>query len=278
MNMKTTKVLATAAAVAAIAIPAFAQVNVGVTTNGSVNVPGVSANATTNVNANADMRNKTDHDSGGMMGMRPAVVGKVTAVSGTTISIESRMMNQSASTTYTVNASSATIMKANATSTVSSIKVGDEVLVIGTVSGTTVNATLIRDGMIMNRGDKGRGGPWNASSTPGFMGNGQPVIGGTVSAVSGNTITVNTSSNVTYTVDASSAKIIKGATTSAITSVAVGDNVFIQGPVNGTTVSATTVIDGRAGAGFKGPPGNPPAMKRGVLSSIGNFFKRIFGF
>ena len=77
-------------------------------------------------------------------------------------------------TTYTVDASSATVTKNGAASTVSAIAVGDTVMVQGTVSGTNVTAKTIRDGV-------GQG-------QPAIQGNGQPVVAGTVTAINGNSV------------------------------------------------------------------------------------------
>ena len=68
---------------------------------------------------------------GGMMGMRPGVFGTVSAVNGTTITVSGRtgFGSTTPAVTYTVNASNATLKKNNATSTVSSIAVGDTVMV-----------------------------------------------------------------------------------------------------------------------------------------------------
>ena len=108
------------------------------------------------------------------MGERaPGVLGKVVSVSGTTIIMNGRsdvprmmggmgtstMSNKSmegmATTTYTVDASSAKIIKfgtrtASSTPlTISDIKAGDNILVVGSVSGTTITATTIADGLPM---------------------------------------------------------------------------------------------------------------------------------
>src|ERR1700722_5977915 len=87
-------------------------------------------------------------------GQRPAVVGTVSAVSGTTLTVTGMAgPNGGSPTTYTFDASSATVTKSGQTSSVSSIAVGDTVAVQGTVSGTTVTATSIRDGQFaMRRG------------------------------------------------------------------------------------------------------------------------------
>ena len=83
-----------------------------------------------------------------MMG-KPAIVGKVTAVSGTTLTVDSfrRSATSSATTTFMVDASKAIVKKANATSTVSAITTGDLVLVQGTITGTSIAASLVIDGV-----------------------------------------------------------------------------------------------------------------------------------
>ena len=74
----------------------------------------------------------------------PAVFGTVSAINGTNLSVTSKASKNS----FTVDASNATVMKNNATSTLSSVTVGDTVVIMGTVSGTNVTATSIRDSVI----------------------------------------------------------------------------------------------------------------------------------
>jgi hypothetical protein len=127
--------------------------------------------------------------------MANGVFGIVTAVNGDSITVSGRQGTSTATTTFTVDATNATIRKGAATSTasVSDISVGDRVAVQGAVSGDTVTATTIFDGMFMMRGGPGMGmmgsstrpypgrgpnasttGPWQgwASSTPGQWHNG----------------------------------------------------------------------------------------------------------
>ena len=73
---------------------------------------------------------------------------RVTEVNGTALSVNSipgKMRNNSSTattaTTYTVDASNAEVTKNAATSSVSSIAVGDTVMVQGTISGTNITAT-----------------------------------------------------------------------------------------------------------------------------------------
>jgi hypothetical protein len=221
----------------------------------------------------------------GMMG-RPAVVGTVSAVNGTTLTVASkgfgRMATATAATSYTVDASSATVAKNGATSTVSAIAAGDTVMVRGTVSGTSVTATAIFDGMPGRGKGPGRFGGESSSTSPRpafpIQGNGQPVVGGTVTAISGSTVTVTNKSNVTYTIDATNAAIVKGGATSTLASVSVNDQVLVQGTVNGTSVAASSILDqGAAPAAENAASPNPGLMGR-MFEGVGSFFHRIFGF
>ncbi len=222
-------------------------------------------------------------------GMRvPGVFGIVSAINGNSITVNSKMGPNGVATTYTVDATNATVMKNKTTATVSGIAVGDTIMAQGTISGANVVAKTIRDG-IPQRGqgqEKGQGQELGQGSEKGFnpqvAGNGQPVIAGSVTALNGSILTVSNKSNVVYTVDATNATVYKGNATSTVSSVVVGDNVVIQGSVNGTSVIASNVMD----RGI--PPANPnPAtangttgqpQQRGFFQRVGGFFSRMFGF
>ena len=236
---------------------------------------------------------------GGPGMMRPGVFGTVASVSGDTLTITSKMRQRGTAsttpptiTTYTIDATSAKVTKAGAASTVSAIVVGDMVMVQGTVSGTSVAATAIRDvpagqaggtmGARFGRMPGTKPGMGIASHTPAFVGNGQPVIGGKVTTVSGSSVTVTTASNTVYAVDASSAKITKrGVTSATIANVTVGDSVVVQGTISGSSVTATTVFDqgspiARIGDGTGST--TPPSAPHGFMGAIGGFFSHLFGF
>ncbi len=218
----------------------------------------------------------------GMMMRGNAVVGKVTAINGTTLTVlqngfRGESQNANTGATYTVDASNATVTKNNATSNLSAISVGDMVVVKGVVSGTSVTATSIRDGI----GPRGQGRP-PAGSFSAFQGNGQPIVGGTVTTVNGLSLTLTNTSNVTYTVDASNAKVIKQGATTTVSSIGAGDHVLVQGTVNGTSVTASTVLD-------QGVPANTQSNNAGaavhhggffggLFGAIGGFFQHLFGF
>lgn len=221
---------------------------------------------------------------GGKMGLVErgvGVVGTVSAINGNTITLQNTMRRGVASTTvgatvtYTVDASSATIYKNSATSSVSNIAVGNRISVQGKVTGTSVVATTIHDGV----GMMGRGG-WNDdSSGAGFVGNGQPVVAGNITALTGSIFTLTTKNGVAYSVDATNAKFTKKGATSTVSALAVNDTVIVQGTVNGNSVLASNVIDRgtmpapsanvNQGVGEKG---------KGFFGGIGAFFGRLFGF
>ncbi len=104
-----------------------------------------------------------------------------------------------------------------------------------------------------------------ASGVPpsgGFRGG--PHVDGTVTAVSGNIVTVTEEANeggTVYSVDTSGATITKDGAASTLSAVAVGDHVFARGTVNGKNVTASRLYDG------KGPGG--PGMARGGFGGPG---------
>jgi hypothetical protein len=72
------------------------------------------------------------------------VVGIVSTVSGNTLIINSKK-GKSKNTTYTVDATNAKITKDGTNTVLTSIAIGDTVVIKGKVNGTNVTAKLIRD-------------------------------------------------------------------------------------------------------------------------------------
>lgn len=68
-------------------------------------------------------------------------------------------------------------------------------------------------------------------------------VHGTVSAVSGNTLTITNTDGTSYTVDASEAKVSK-VVELTVGDVKVGDIVGVMGEVSGTSVVAKHIMDG----------------------------------
>lgn len=183
----------------------------------------------------SDSSSSTHSHVMGDRNMGPGVRGTVSAVDGTTITVVSKGFGDNASeTTYTVDASNAKFLKSTtggaepAEVTISDIAIGDEIGVRGEVSGTSVTATEVIDGLM-------RGGP-------GGFGKGRGTVG-TVSAVSGNTITVTGKDGTSYTVDASGAKVSKVVDID-VSDIQVGDEIGVQGSVSGNSVTAVHIMDG----------------------------------
>jgi len=225
-------------------------------------------------------------------GMAPGVFGTVASISGTTFTVTQKMIRPNETTTettYTVDASNATIIKSGVTTTISSIADGDTIMVQGTMNGTSVTATVIRDGIngaeekgsVPENPEKGFGkNGTTTKATSSIQGNGEPIVGGNITSISGETVTITNTSNVTYTIDATTAKIIKNGTTTTIGSLTTGDTIIAQGTVNGTSVTASSIIDQGVGthASSTTPNATPSKSSFGFLGSIGNFFKHLFGF
>lgn len=249
---------------------------------GSFSTSGI-VSADTNVNTSQKKVGVGMMARGGGMVNR-GITGTVTAISGSTITVSGRQgfATNTPATVFTVDASKAKIMKDNATGTIASIAVGDTIVVQGTVIGTNVAAITIRDGVIPGKKSesngrfgegKGNEKGKNATTSP-IIGNGQPVIAGSISAINGSTLSVTNPSGVSYTVDVSSAKIYQGNKVATLANVSVGDTVVIQGTINGSSVTASTLIE-------QAKPDTTKAngqSKMGFLGGIGKFFSRMFGF
>lgn len=205
--------------------------------------------------------------------MGSQIVGKVSAVNGFNLTVvcQKGFGTTTASTTFAVDATNAKVFKNNATTTVSNIVVGDNIIVQGTINGTNVVATIIRDGKINSRMDNGGFGKNNNGNGLQIEGNGQPVVIGTVSALNGSTITIKNKGSVEYVVDAANAKIVQGKETGSISNIALGDNVIVQGTINGNSIVATTIIE-------QMKPTKANGKMIGVFGKIGGFFSKLFGF
>lgn len=207
----------------------------------------------------------------------PFVAGTVSAVQGTTITVNghSSANKDNATANYQVDASNAKVMKDKASSNVSSIAVGDNVLVQGTLSGNTITATNILDGMKGPMGMKHEGR--TDTDFPTVTGNGEPVVAGTITSISGNDIVVTNKSNVSYSIDATNAKVMEGATAGTVANLQTGEMVVVQGTVSGHTVVASTIIHNKHQAGATNSSNSTPAQP-GFFGRIGGFFSRLFGF
>jgi hypothetical protein len=126
---------------------------------------GVSAGAATTAQGNSGAA-APGRPPGGMA--RPTVTGKITAMSGDNITVET-----SAKTTVTVVASSSTTFKADpgpsggTTSSAAALKIGDFIGVQGTKnSDGSVTASSVTIGRPQQLGKGGRGGPGKGGRSP----------------------------------------------------------------------------------------------------------------
>lgn len=244
------------------------------------------------VGVNGNMR----EGRGEMMRPAPGVFGTVSAINGTTLNVTSlpfkgmrdnddSKTGTASAITYSVDASGAAVVKGGVTATLSQVAVGDRVMISGTVTGTSVVATHINDGVMLKGGMGGERGGTATSTRPvgsgvgmGIQGDGQPVVGGAVTAISGSTLTITNKSNQTYSVNAATATIKKAGATTTVSSIVVGDTVLVQGAVNGTAITASSVIDEGVPVTTGTPTTTPPQGGHGIFGGLGTFFKRLFGF
>lgn len=283
MNKKYATLAILAGASASAMIPAFAENNPS--TNQSNHQEGRSRGMMQR------MGERGEGLSRGMM-TRPLAEGKVTAISGNSITMsghQGMMSSSTPETIFTIDATNAKVLKNNSTSSVSAILVGDTIGVSGTLSGTTITATIIHDGIMRGRfgegkedgrGMTGNQNQVNAQAIQQLQGNGQPVIAGTITAINGNSLTITNKANITYSADISTSKIIVGGQTATASQIKVGDMVMLQGTVNGTAVTATTLIDNGAAQIQNTTTGQEQGMQQrgGFFRSIGGFFGRLFGY
>lgn len=175
-------------------------------------------------------KNATSTDSHG----KTTLVGTVTSVNGTTLTVLGRD-----NVSYTVTAANASFTgSGDATITASDVRVGDHIVVRGTVSGTLVTATKITDGAIHAR---------TFLSAIGAAGL------GVVTSVNGSTFTIDPiGKNATTTVstNASTTYRVNGtATTSG--ALAVGSKVLLMGTTTSdSSISASLVSIFSKGFGF----------------------------
>ncbi len=170
------------------------------------------------------------HAGKGVMHMqKPAVVGSVTTINGTILTVTDKN-----GTVFTVDAGSAKITKgfgpSSTTITLADMKVGDTVAVTGTVSGNAVAATAIVDGV-------GRGGPMNKDVHH---------VGGTVTAVNGTSFTVerpafgNNTTKETFAVNTSgTTTFTKDGSAATLADVTVGSHVMVEGTLDTNTKTDT---------------------------------------
>lgn len=192
--------------------------------------------------------------------------GTVASVNGTTLMVNAKTLKNTATTTYSVDTANAKIKKSGSEINLSALTVGDTVVIVGTLDGTSIKASTITAGVV--NVEKVKEVKTNISDL--IKGTGQPVVVGTVTAVSGTTVTIKNASGVTYAVNAAGSTIVKNGSSKTVSDLAVGDTLVVQGVVNGSTITASSVLTQNATSAGK--------IKIGFFGGIGKFFSGIFGF
>lgn len=210
-------------------------------------------------------------------GMKPAVVGTVTAINGTTLTVSAKSRKGGTTTTYTVDVANAKVQKGQTAATAANIAVGDMIVAQGAVNGTAVTATNIIDGVMQGRHKQEGNDGANGQPESVITGNGQPVVAGSVTAINGSTISITNKSGVSYSIDGTNAKVDKAGSLSTVSSITVGEMVVAQGTVNGTAVTATSIIDQGAAPAVSSTSAATKAHE-GMFSRIGGFFAHLFGY
>ncbi len=161
------------------------------------------------------------------------ITGTITVINGSQLTV-----NGSNGTTYTVNAADANLGGAFGAVALGDLRVGDTVVVRGTLDGTVMTAVSVRDISLAQR---------LFVSAIGAAG------AGVVTSISGNTFTINPVGNgatTTVTTNASTTYKVNGqATTSS--ALAVGSNVIVAGTsTSDTSITASLVSIWNIGLGF----------------------------
>ena len=115
---------------------------------------------------------------------------------------------------------------------------------------------------------------------------GPPGVIGTVTSVSGQSVTITDKSGTVYTADLSNAKITKNVvgasapTTITAADIAAGDTIGVRGTISGNTVTATFAMDGisltaqeggmKGGRGDHGVRGKVTAVSGTTVTVLGN--------
>ena len=227
---------------------------------------------------------------GGFPGGR-GTQGTIASIDGTTLSLTATSQDGTTST-MKVTTTGDTTYTETVTGQVSDIAVGDNVVVIGTTSGSGVAATAITDRGTLQAGGFGGGfpgggyGPPNGAPPQGANGapngsfpggsvpaggnggpggpNGGGFTAGQVASVDGSTITVTAQDGSAVKVTTTSSTTVSVTKQISLSDLAVGDTVRVNGTVDGTTVAATSIQKGDLTGGFfgRGGPGAQRPQRR----------------
>ncbi len=192
-------------------------------------------------------------------GFGGGTAGTISAIDGSTITLTG-----TTGTATKVTTSSSTTVTSSATAALGDIAVGDQVSVMGTISGTDVTAQRITD-----TGTTADAGPGQGQAPPSGSGQtgqappsgaGGPGAGarGQVTSIDGSTMVITATDGTVYTVTTSSTTTVTKVTTSSLSALSVGEQVQVRGSTaTDGTVTAERITEGAA-TGFPGGGGGPP--------------------
>ncbi|MES2223816.1 MAG: hypothetical protein V4469_02690 [Patescibacteria group bacterium] len=160
--------------------------------------------------------------------------GVVESINGNVINIKTKDDEM-----FTVDTGNAKFYKARDVEiSLSDIQIGDKIFALGPVSNNSIVADKIFSGKKGVLKGKRLGKKFEG-------------VIGTVTSISGNTVTLTAKDNIVYIVDASGAGVKKGKEDSNVSQIKSGDKLFVKGTVSGTEVLATDIMDGSFGGRFK---------------------------
>ncbi len=173
------------------------------------------------------------------------IIGIVKKVSGDIITVSGKYQSATATSTYNVNAKEAKIIKTSTGSPISvtEVKIGDTLSISGTLSGTSMQASIIFDGKIPVPVITSKASV-SAKEQSHLQG-----VRGTVTSIAASVININVpgyaGQSSEYTVNASQATIRNVSKPNAtLSDISVGDIVIVQGVFNGNSITAQIIIDG----------------------------------
>lgn len=214
-------------------------------------------------------------DQAGFPGGR-GTAGTITAIDGSTLTIEATARDSGDTSTVTVETTDETTVTESVEGSLADLAAGDNVVVTGTSADGTVIAERIVDSGDLEATGPGAGGrtgtppegmgtpPEGMGTPPEGMGTppegmGTPTVG-TIASIDGSTLVVETSDGESVTVTATDDTTITVTEELTVADLATGDTITVTGTTTDATVSATSIRKGELGmgGGFGGPGMAPP--------------------